>query len=183
MGWDERIARDAAYGHDEPDLGIIKVPQQPTRVLGNALLAIAERWNKSIADWTYEDQVRAMREVVPATKPIPHELLVNAAGGLMTTPSDYVRFMLLMMEHAPRMSWEISDKSRRAMLSRQLDIRGRDFYRGLGWQREDPSGMIIFEHSGSNYESSTRLLSATLARAMPLPFSPTARMARRSPIG
>ena len=41
-----------------------------------------------------------MREAVPATKPVPHELLVNAAGGLMTTPSDYVRFMLLMMDGA-----------------------------------------------------------------------------------
>jgi hypothetical protein len=25
------------------------------------------------------------------------------------------------------------------------------FYRGLGWQREDPQGMSIFEHGGSNY--------------------------------
>ena len=30
-------------------------------------------------------------------------------------------------------------------------IGGRDFYRGLGWQREDHPGMVIFEHSGSNY--------------------------------
>jgi CubicO group peptidase (beta-lactamase class C family) len=151
MGWDARVARDAAYGHGEPDLGRVKIPEQPTRVLGNALLPIARRWNKPIARWTYEDQVRAMREAVPATKPLPHELLVNAAGGLMTTPSDYVRFMLLMMDGKPRAPWQISDGSRRAMLSRQLDIGGRGFYRGLGWQREDPAGMTIFEHSGSNY--------------------------------
>jgi CubicO group peptidase (beta-lactamase class C family) len=151
MGWDERIAEAAAYGHDEPDLGAIKIPYQPTRLLGEALLPLARRWNKPIAHWTYEEQVLAMREVVPATKPVPHELMVNAAGGLMTTPSDYIRFMLLMMNDRPRMAWQISERSRRAMLSRQLDVGGPDFYRGLGWQREDPNGMMIFEHSGSNY--------------------------------
>lgn len=151
MGWDAAVAARAAYGHEERDLGIIKVAKQPTRELGNALIPIATRWRKPISAWTYEDQVRARREAVPATKPIPHELLINAAGGLMTTPSDYVRFMLLMMERRPRVLWQISEASRRAMLSRQLDAGGRNFYRGLGWQREDPPGFTIFEHSGSNY--------------------------------
>ncbi|HEY7006265.1 MAG TPA: serine hydrolase domain-containing protein [Sphingomicrobium sp.] len=151
MGWDARVARDAAYGHDETDFGATKVADQPTRRLGNALLPIAERWGKPIFRWTYEDQVRAMREAVPATKPVPHELLVNVAGGLMTTASDYVRFMLAMTERQARQPWQISERSRRAMLSRQLDVGGREFYRGLGWQREDPPGMTVFEHSGSNY--------------------------------
>ena len=48
MGWDERVARDAAYGHEAPDLGAIKIPDQPTRLLGNALLPIAQRWGKPI---------------------------------------------------------------------------------------------------------------------------------------
>ena len=124
-----------------------------------------------------------MRDAVPATKPIPHELLVNAAGGLLTTPSDYVRLMALMMEEAQRQPWQISERSRRAMLSRQLEIGGRDFYRGLGWQREDPTGMVIFEHSGSNSESSIRSRSQTPGRAMRSRSSPTAPTARRSPTG
>jgi CubicO group peptidase (beta-lactamase class C family) len=152
FGWDASVARAAAYGHEAPDLGKVKIPAQPTRELGNALVPIARRWNKPIVDWTYEDQVRAMGEAVPQTRPVPHELLVNAAGGLMTTPSDYVRFMILTMEHRSRAPWEISERSRLAMLSHQLDVGGPDFYRGLGWQREDPNGMAIFEHSGSNYD-------------------------------
>jgi CubicO group peptidase (beta-lactamase class C family) len=151
MGWDWRVAAGAAYGHDAPDIGPVKIPQQPTRILGNALLPIAARWGKPIAHWTYEDQVRAMQEAVPATRPVPHELLINAAGGLMTTPSDYVRFMLLMTERTRRAPWEISEKSRQLMLSHQLDVAGREYYRGLGWQREDPAGLAVFEHSGSNY--------------------------------
>lgn len=151
MGWDTWVASAAAYGHETPDLGPTKVADQPTRKLGEALLPIARRWNKPIASWTYDEQVRAMREAVPATKPIPHELLVNAAGGLMTTASDYVRFMLLMMEHRPRKNWQISEVARRAMLARELNVAGRDYYRGLGWQREDQPGLMLFEHSGSNY--------------------------------
>jgi hypothetical protein len=69
----------------------------------------------------------------------------------MTTAGDYVRFMLLMMESRPRAGWQISEASRRAMLSRQLDVAGPGYYRALGWQREDAPGMEIFEHSGSNY--------------------------------
>jgi CubicO group peptidase (beta-lactamase class C family) len=152
FGWDDAVARAAAYGYEAPDLGNVKVPAQPTRELGNALAPIARQWKKPIVDWTYEDQVRAMHEAVPQTKAVPHELLVNAAGGLMTTPSDYVRFMILMMERRVRAPWEIKERSRLAMLSHQLDVGGRDFYRGLGWQREDPDGMVIFEHSGSNYD-------------------------------
>ena len=98
MGWTRSVGAAAAYGHDAGDGGQPVVAVQPTRVLGDALLPIAERMHKPIAHWTYEDQVRGMQEAVPATKPVPHELLVNAAGGLMTTASDYIRFMALMMD-------------------------------------------------------------------------------------
>lgn len=151
MGWDGAVARAAAFGHGEPELRNVTVPEQPTRTLGNALLPIAIRLQKPIASWTYEDQVRAMAQAVPATRPTPHELLINAAGGMMTTPTDYVKLMLLMMERRPRAAWQISENARRTMLSRQFDTAGPNFYRGLGWQREDPPGSVIFEHSGSNY--------------------------------
>ncbi|HMJ06312.1 MAG TPA: serine hydrolase domain-containing protein, partial [Chthoniobacterales bacterium] len=102
MGWDAEIAKRAAYGHGIDGDGRPTLAKQPTRELGNALLPVALRWRKPIADWTYADQVRAMREAVPQTKPVPHELLVNAAGGLMTTPADYLKLMLLMMDRRAR---------------------------------------------------------------------------------
>lgn len=151
MGWNDSAAINAVYGHGSADDDLKKLPAQPTRALGYALIPIAQRWGKPIADWTYEDQVRAMEAALPDTRPVPHELLVNAAGGLLTTPSDYVRFMLLMMQQGQRPAWAISETSRRAMLSRQLDVRGRSFYRGVGWQVEDHPGISVFEHSGSNY--------------------------------
>ncbi|MBY8821448.1 serine hydrolase domain-containing protein [Sphingomonas colocasiae] len=147
FGWTEAIAKDAVYGHDDE----ARLPAQPTRAAGDRLLPIAKRWGRPIASWTYDESVRAMREADPATPPSPHGLLINAAGGLLTTVSEYARFMALMMDGRSRAGWEISDASRRAMLTTELEIRGPDFTRGLGWQLEASPGRRLFEHSGSNY--------------------------------
>lgn len=147
FGWDRAVAKTAVYGHDEE----AKLPAQPTRALVEALLPIAKRWGRPIASWTYEDSIRAMREADPATPPSTHNLLVNSAGGLLTTVSDYARFMALMMDGRRRAAWEVSEDSRRAMLTTQLEVRGPDYSRGLGWQLERSPGQRLFEHSGSNY--------------------------------
>jgi len=151
FGWDARIARAAVYGHGELGEGAITLPDQPTRALGDRLLPIARRWGRPIEDWSYEDQVCAMREADPAARPAPHDLLVNAAGGLLTTASDYARFMALMMAGRRRGAWEIGEASRQAMLATELEVRGPDYARGLGWQVENSGGARLFEHSGSNY--------------------------------
>jgi CubicO group peptidase (beta-lactamase class C family) len=151
FGWDDGIANAVVYGHSSPDEDERKLPPQPTRELGNRLLPIAAKWNKPIATWTYDDSIRAMRQADPKTPPATHDLLVNSAGGLLTTASDYATFMALMMDGRIRASWEISEASRQAMLAPQLDVRGRDFSRGLGWQLEQLSEARLFEHSGSNY--------------------------------
>lgn len=151
FGWDEQIARSAVFGHSEPPEGEQALPPQPTRELGDRLLGVASRWRKPIASWTYEDSIAAMRQTDPKTAPSTHDLLVNSAGGLLTTASDYAKFMLLMTDRPGRASWEISDAARRAMLTPQLDVRGRDITRGLGWELEQSSAGPLFQHSGSNY--------------------------------
>lgn len=152
FGWDEQIAKSAVFGHSEPPEGETKLPAQPTRELGNRLLQVAKRRGKPIASWTFEDSVEAMRETDPKTPPSTHDLLVNSAGGLLTTASDYAKFMLLMMDRRKRADWEISDASRQAMLTTQLEVRGRDITRGLGWELERSSEGSLFQHSGSNYD-------------------------------
>jgi CubicO group peptidase (beta-lactamase class C family) len=151
FGWDEGIAKAAVFGHSEPPEGEQVLPAQPTRELGNRLLPVAVKWGKPIAAWTYDDSVAAMRETDPATPPSTHDLLVNSAGGLLTSVSDYAKFMALMMERRERAAWEITDATRQAMLTTQLEIRGRDLTRGLGWELEQNSAGQLFEHSGSNY--------------------------------
>lgn len=151
FGWDEDIARAAVFGHSEPPEGEQTLPPQPTRELGNRLLPIASRWRKPIASWTFKDAAEAMREMAPTTPPSTHDLLVNSAGGLHTTASDYAKFMALMMDRQRRAAWEIRDAARQAMLTPQLKVRGRDITRGLGWELEQSSTGSLFQHSGSNY--------------------------------
>ena len=151
FGWDAEIAGSAVFGHSEPPEGEQKLPPQPTRELGDRLLRIASKRRKRIASWTYEDSIEAMRETDPKTPPSTHDLLVNSAGGLLMTASDYAKFMALMMDRPERAAWEISDAARRAMLTPQLDVRGQDISRGLGWELEQSSGGPLFQHSGSNY--------------------------------
>jgi CubicO group peptidase (beta-lactamase class C family) len=151
FGWDEGIARAAVFGHSEPPEGEQVLPAQPTRELGNRLLPVAVKWGKPIASWTYYDSVAAMRETDPATPPSTHDLLVNSAGGLLTTVTDYAKFMALMTERSNRAGWEIGEAARQAMLTPELEIRGRDITRGLGWELEQGPAGPLFEHSGSNY--------------------------------
>lgn len=151
FGWDAEIARSAVFGHSEPPEGEQTLPLQPTRELGDRLLRVALKWRKPIASWTYDDSIAAMRETDPKTPPSTHDLLVNSAGGLLMTASDYAKFMVLMMDRREREDWEISDATRRAMLTPQLDVRGRDITRGLGWELEQCSAGPLFQHSGSNY--------------------------------
>ena len=152
FGWDEKIAGSAVFGHSEPPEGEQTLPSQPTRELGDRLLAIAAKWHKPIAFWTYDDSFAAMREADPKTPPSTHNLLVNSAGGLLLTASDYAKFMILMMDRPKRAAWEISEASRQAMLTPRIDVRGRDISRGLGWELEQSeAGGLLFQHSGSNY--------------------------------
>lgn len=151
FGWDESIANALVFGHSEPPEGEQKLPRQPTREMGDRLLPLAAKWRKPIASWTYEDSVAAMRETDPKSPPSTHGLLVNTAGGLLTTASDYAKFMVLMMDRSNRAAWEISDTARQAMLTPRLEIRGRDITRALGWELEQGPSGPLFQHSGSNY--------------------------------
>jgi CubicO group peptidase (beta-lactamase class C family) len=151
FGWDEGIANALVFGHSEPPEGELKLPRQPTREMGDRLLPLATKWRKPIASWTYEDSVRAMRETDPNSPPSTHGLLVNTAGGLLTTASDYAKFMVLMMDRPERAAWEVSDTARQAMLTPRLEIRGRDIARALGWELEQSPSGTLFQHSGSNY--------------------------------
>ena len=117
FGWDEQIAGSTVFGHSEPPDGEQALPPQPTRELGDRLLRVASQWRKPIASWTFEDSVAAMRETDPAKPPSTHDLLVNSAGGLLTTASDYAKFMALMMDRPGRAAWEVSDAARQAMLT------------------------------------------------------------------
>lgn len=151
FGWDETIAKSVVFGHSEPPEGEHVLPRQPTREWGDRLLPVASRRRKPIANWTFDDSMAAMRETDPANPPSTRDLLVNSAGGLLTTATDYAKFMALMMDRRDRAAWEIGEAARQAMLTPRIDVRGRDIARAPGWEIEQSPAGPLFQHSGSNY--------------------------------
>lgn len=86
----------------------------------------------------------------------------NAAYTLITTPSDYARFLAAILAPERGAPWALSRRTRQAMLAHQVEAdarppvqrpgqaRGLATFWGLGWGiNTTPSGDIVY-HSGAN---------------------------------
>ncbi|MGC4046561.1 MAG: serine hydrolase domain-containing protein [Armatimonas sp.] len=159
--WNAELARLSVYGHRDEKPGV-----HYKREMGDRFLTIAARWGKSLSEWTYDDVLKALPEarMLVAERPLPEDIasaslehlrlpdriFPNVAGGLSTTASEYGRFVALMLDRPRRASWEITETSRRAMLSRQIMAKANALYWGLGWALEPQSTGQLFFHSGNN---------------------------------
>lgn len=151
--WSKEIAARSVYGHRAVEDEETGMPPQMLRDTWNAAQTVADRWGKPLSAWRYADAARALPEVQAITPKglvnWPGDILANAAASLRTTPTDYARFMALMVR-APRAPWQIGEATRRAMLSKQIDVPGRWTGKGLGWNLETTPRGPVFYHSGSN---------------------------------
>lgn len=151
--WDRDLATRSVYGHRAVEDEETGMPPQMLRDTWNAAQTVAERWGKPLSAWRYEDAVRALPEVQAITPKglvnWPGDLLANAAASLRTTPQDYARFMAVMVR-TRREPWQITEATRTAMLTKQIDVPGRWTDKGLGWNLEATPRGPVFYHSGSN---------------------------------
>lgn len=151
--WSRDLAERSVYGHRAVEDEEAGMPPQMLRETWNAAQTVADRWGKPLSAWRYEDAQRALPEVQAiAPKGLVNwsgDILANAAASLRTTPSDYARFMALMVR-TPRAPWQISEATRTAMLTKQIDVPGRWTDKGLGWNLEATPRGPVFYHSGSN---------------------------------
>ena len=151
--WSKDLAARSVYGHRAVEDEEAGMPPQMLRETWNAAQTVADRWGKPLSAWRYEDAQRALPEVQAITPKglvnWPGDILANAAASLRTTPSDYARFMALMVR-TPRAPWQISEATRTAMLTKQIDVPGRWTDKGLGWNLEATPRGPVFYHSGSN---------------------------------
>jgi len=151
--WSRELAARSVYGHRAVEDDDPAMPPQMLRDTWNAAQIIADRWNKPLSSWRYADAERALPEVQAITPKglvnWPGDILANAAASLRTTPTDYARFMALMVR-VPREPWQITEATRTAMLTRQIDVPGRWTDKGLGWNLESTPRGPVFYHSGSN---------------------------------
>lgn len=162
FSWNTEIARLSVYGHR----GESKPGIHSKREMGDRFLSVATKWGKPLSTWTYEDVLRALPEarMLPGPRPLPEamakapidflklpdNLFPNVAASLSTTVSEYAKFMALVMQRPHSASWEITETSRRAMLSRQMMRKADAIHWGLGWALEASPFGLLFYHSGNN---------------------------------
>lgn len=174
LAWNPEIAPKSVYGHNGPGDEEGKVAFPFKRAIGERLLTVAATWGKPLMAWTHEDLLKALpeaRELPGAPWPavsygqpfakasidywnLPVNSFSNVAGMLSTTAAEYARSMTLMMDHPGRAPWEITETSRRAMLSHQMR-KANALYWGLGWGLEESRTRKrvpgpLFYHAGSN---------------------------------
>jgi CubicO group peptidase (beta-lactamase class C family) len=76
-----------------------------------------------------------------------------AAGGLLTTPTDYAKFLIEVMEPRRANAYRLSKKSRDEMVRPQIvvgDFKGYSVSWGLGWRMVKTPQYELVGHGGSN---------------------------------
>lgn len=76
-----------------------------------------------------------------------------AAGGLMTTPTDFARFLLEVIQPRPADNHRLTKKSRDEMVRPQIavgDFKGYSVSWGLGWRIVKTADTQLIGHGGSN---------------------------------
>lgn len=116
--------------------------------MGRRLEQVVERIGRPPIDWRYEDSERAHALAFPELGRLPCYLVPNAAGSLLTTPSDYARFLAHLTTGEPA-SLGISGSSLREMLSPQVRLNSAVSW-GLGWGLEHDESAEYFWHYGAN---------------------------------
>lgn len=142
--WREEFDSHMAAGYDgqENRLDI-------QAAIGRRTLAIAEQWHTRLSDWRYEQALRAVPLVNPDWPQVPLYIVPNAATSLLTTVTDYAKFLTRLVARPPAAGLELSESSRRAMLTPQVRLNSALFW-GLGWgiQRDEHGEMLW--HWGAN---------------------------------
>ena len=116
--------------------------------IGRRTQAIARDWGKPLHDWRYEDSARAVQLVNPQWPVTPLYMVPNAAASLLTTVSDYARFLSRVVGRAGE-GLALAPATHRAMLQPQVQI-NRARHCGLGWGiQRDEHGEVLW-HWGAN---------------------------------
>ena len=164
MHWLPGRAYREALGHVVNDAGENELDAiQFDQIVGSRLHELANRWGRELSSFTLEDYRAAFRAIdsfgderVDRIERYrwerPDMALSNAAASLRTTPSDYTRFLALMLPGQGGRPGLLSDESRRMMLTPQA-ARGGDKANmppGIGWGLELYEGRWVYHHWGQN---------------------------------
>ena len=91
--------------------------------IGRRVLAIASEWGKPLDEWRYEDSARAVPLVNPQWPVLPLYMVPNAAASLLTTVSDYAKFLTRLVAQPPAAGLDLTPaKPARAMVTPQVRL-------------------------------------------------------------
>jgi CubicO group peptidase (beta-lactamase class C family) len=117
--------------------------------IGRRTLAIAEQWGTPLIDWRYDEAARAVPLINPQWPPLPLYMVPNAATSMLTTVSDYARFLTRLVAPAGAPGLDLGPAARRAMASPQVRLNSALWW-GLGWGiQRDEHGEVLW-HWGAN---------------------------------
>ena len=117
--------------------------------IGRRTLVIAREWGKPLSEWRYEDASRVVQLINPEWPVLPLYMVPNAAASLLTTVADYAKFLTRLVAKPPSLGLDLSDVTRRAMLTPQVRLNSALFW-GLGWGiQRDEYGEVLW-HWGAN---------------------------------
>lgn len=124
---------------------------------------LARQWGKSVLDWRYEDAIRAVPLINPKWPAVPLYVIPSSAGSLLTTVSDYARFLVRVVAPPSERGLGLSPATKRAMLTPRIHL-NRVLSWGLGWGiQRDEYGEVLW-HWGAN-NSFRNFVIADLARS------------------
>ena len=126
--------------------------------LGPHMHEYVAKLHKPLEKWRYEDVMQIYPEIrekaYPGVRggfpPLPTFLEPNAAGSLMTTATDYARFIIRIMDSTRRGKFEITEATLREMLTPQISINNALAW-GLGWGLEQAESRQYFWHWGEHF--------------------------------
>jgi CubicO group peptidase (beta-lactamase class C family) len=117
--------------------------------IGRRTLAIAQQWGIPLTDWRYQESARAIPLVNPQWPTLPLYMVPNAATSLLTTVSDYTKFLSRVVATGGRPGLELSPDTRRAMTTPEVRLNSALSW-GLGWGiQRDEHGEVLW-HWGAN---------------------------------
>ena len=147
--WRRDIAARLVSGHDQG-----QPRQSPSKDLAQRLLDVAEQQKKPLATFTHEDLVAAMQSMSPAPPTLPNFMIPNAAASLLTTPTDYARFLIELLENH-NAAIDLKPATRKLMFTAQSRINSAlQWGLGIGLEQQfdvasDPNFLWHWGDNGS----------------------------------
>ncbi|HEU4697622.1 MAG TPA: serine hydrolase domain-containing protein [Gemmatimonadales bacterium] len=145
--WRADFEARMATGYDEKGEGL-----DTYAAIGRRAEEIARSWKKPLAEWRYDDAVRAAPLIQPAWPVLPVFLTPNVAASLLTTARDYARFLAQLVAPADGVAGAatggplaLAPATRRALLTPQVRLNSALAW-GLGWGlEEDEQGRALWQ--------------------------------------